>query len=137
MNKIVIISGVFHPEPIVSARILHTAFDKLTELDKHVDVICPYPSRPIGFSFSSSSIKHDANVHRIKSYVAKSASFREKIRESFSFAFFSTYKLSKMKNVKLVYNAGWFLPSRLVVALFCVYHIRLCWIKVRCCINQL
>jgi hypothetical protein len=52
MLKVVVISAVFPPEPVVSATL---SADLARELAKknNVTVLSPMPSRPLGFKFGS------------------------------------------------------------------------------------
>lgn len=56
MNKksILIVAGVFYPEPIVSANLLTQLATKLGEKYK-VTVLRPHPTRPMGFDMSLNS----------------------------------------------------------------------------------
>ena len=117
MNKILIITGVFYPEPVVSARLLHSTYLTLKNKGNKVQVLCPFPSRPFGFKFNSSY--SDNNIHRLNSYVAKKPNFIFKFIESISFGFHASRNLLNRSDVSIVYNAGWFLPSRVFIALVC------------------
>ena len=87
MNKknIVIISGVFYPEPVTSAVMNYDLANKLAEL-YDVTVITPKPSRPMGYDFSNSK-KAEGNFKQIivDSFVHPKSSIVGRFRESYSF----------------------------------------------------
>lgn len=119
MNKILIITGVFYPEPIVSARILHSTYLKIKKQGYNIQVLCPFPSRPFGFKFNK--LFSDKDVNRLNSYVAKKPNFIFKLFESLSFGIHASINLLKRSDISIVYNAGWFLPSRVLIALVCMF----------------
>jgi len=85
MSNILIVAGVFPPEPIVSAKI---AYDLSVALSKNhqITVLCPKPTRPFGFDFSSSKIS-DEQFTRIEmnSFTCPQSSFTGRFRENYSF----------------------------------------------------
>ena len=50
--KIVIVSALFPPEPVVSAQLSYDIANFLVDKGCQVTVICPFPTRPLGFNFS-------------------------------------------------------------------------------------
>lgn len=84
MKRIVIFSAVFPPEPIVSAKI---SYDIATELSKNniVSVVCPGPSRPLGFKFSKTEENIPFKVHIVDSFMCPESKLFGRFWESISF----------------------------------------------------
>lgn len=93
-KKILIVSSVFKPEPVVSARISEDIATVLAS-DYEVEVFTPYPSRPRGMSFKNVDLT-DNRFKRIiaNSYIFPDSKFLGRMRESFSFGY-ATYKYIK------------------------------------------
>ena len=62
MGKIVIVSCVFPPEPVVSATLSYDIAMRLCALGKEVVVVCPRPSRPLNYAFDESKTIHMRDV---------------------------------------------------------------------------
>lgn len=85
MTKILIISAVFPPEPVVSAGL---SFDLATAMSGYYDVtvISPTPSRPLGYNFRGIAPTENSFSHIIlNSYVCPESSLFGRFKESFSF----------------------------------------------------
>jgi len=82
--KILIFSAAFPPEPIVSAKI---SYDLAEELSKNniVTVVCPNPSRPLGFKFVKKIESLPFKVTVLDSYTCPESRLFGRIRESISF----------------------------------------------------
>lgn len=84
-KKILIITAVFPPEPVVSATI---SYDLALSLAKYrpVTVLCPKPTRPKGVHYDTYCFQ-ERNIERVelKSYTCPASSFVGRFRESFSF----------------------------------------------------
>lgn len=122
MKNIVIISGVFPPEPVTSA-ILN--FDLAIALSKNynVTVITPKPSRPAGFDFTNIPTVKDNRFNHIivESYIHPQSSFIGRMRESIDFGKISAKYISDHhKEIDFVYNDGWQLFGLYLVAKACV-----------------
>ena len=52
MKKILVVSSVYPPEPVISAKVSFDIARKLTESNR-VTVICPHPSRTLGYELDS------------------------------------------------------------------------------------
>ena len=93
VNEIVIITCVFEPEPVVSARIAKDLASELAESGHRVLVVCPFPSRPKGKIFDGYSRRGWDNVFsdtgfsvlRVLTFVSKSSSFVSRFFENISF----------------------------------------------------
>ncbi len=84
-KKILIVTAVFPPEPVVSATI---SYDLALSLAKHrsVTVLCPKPTRPKGMHYDAYCFQEN-NIERVEleSYTCPASSFVGRFRESFSF----------------------------------------------------
>jgi glycosyltransferase involved in cell wall biosynthesis len=119
-KKVIIITGVFLPEPQVSARLMADLAEKMSE-DYDVIVLRPYPSRPMGFKmpeFDTSNLPY--KVVTLDSYTCPKSSLIGRFRESISMGKFSIkYLKSHREEIAFVYNAPWHLFGRKMVADFC------------------
>lgn len=117
MNKILIIAGVFYPEPIVSAGLMK---DLATELSKdyQVTVIRPKPSRPMGFEIPDYSYRQfPFDVIETDSYVHPASSLIGRGKESYSMGKWCVkYIEQHHKEISFIYNAPWHMFGRNMVA---------------------
>lgn len=106
--NILIISAVFPPEPVISAKL---SLDIANELSKsnYVYVISPRPTRPYGFNFkinqnSNYKFKHET----LNSYVNPKFSFLGRLFESISFGI-ECYKYikSNRNKIDIIYSSTW------------------------------
>ena len=84
--SLLIISAVFPPEPVVSARLSIDLCHSLKEKGCDVKVLHPYPTRPYGFKPDKKKIgalRDDETI--ADSYVCPQSSLFGRIRESWSF----------------------------------------------------
>lgn len=108
MNRILIISAVFPPEPVVSAKIAYDLCSALSS-NKNVTVLCPKPTRPYGFNFSNFKIT-DKKINRIevKSYTCPQSSFFGRLRENISFGLVTSNYIHKHHSeLNAVYADTW------------------------------
>lgn len=124
-KKIIIITGVFLPEPIVSARLMADLAEELAK-EYEVTVLRPHPSRPMGFKippydFSDKPYK----VVELDAYVCPRSSLLGRFRESISYGNACIKYMNPIKGqLSFVYNAAWHLFGRKNIAEFCKkYHI--------------
>ena len=85
MKRVLIISALFPPEPVVSANL---SFDIASEVSKknNVTVISPYPSRPNGKVFNSQNKSNFSFEHLyVNSYISNKSNIYSRFRESLSF----------------------------------------------------
>lgn len=119
-KQLLIITGVFPPEPIVSASIL---YDLATELSNkyQVTVLRPVPSRPLGFKLTSiDTIEFPFKVLYLKSYIHPKSSLPGRLFESYSMGKqCRRYIVKNHDNIDLIYNAPWQLVGRYMVAKTC------------------
>ena len=85
MKRVLIISALFPPEPVVSANL---SFDIASAVSKknNVTVISPYPSRPNGKVFNSQNKSNFSFEHLyVNSYISNKSDIYSRFRESLSF----------------------------------------------------
>jgi glycosyltransferase involved in cell wall biosynthesis len=105
--NILIISAVFPPEPVVSAKLSFDIANALSEKNK-VIVISPHPSRPFGFQFESKSISFNFDHIPIDSYICASSSILGRFRESYSFGRHCyRYIARNHQNINVIYANTW------------------------------
>lgn len=119
-KKIIIITGVFLPEPIVSARLMADLAEELAK-EYEVTVLRPHPSRPMGFKvppyeFSDKPYK----VVELDAYVCPRSSLLGRFRESISYGNACIKYMNPIKGqLSFVYNGAWHLFGRKNIAEFC------------------
>lgn len=123
MKRILIITGVFYPEPIVSAGLMK---DLATELSKdyQVTVIRPKPSRPMGFEIPEYSYSQfPFEVIEADSYVHPASSLIGRGKESYSMGKWCVkYIEQHHKEICFIYNAPWHMFGRNMVAKAAIKH---------------
>lgn len=117
MNKILIITGVFYPEPIVSAGLMKDLAIELSK-DYQVTVIRPKPSRPMGFEIPEYSYSQfPFEVIETDSYVHPASSLIGRGKESFSMGKWCVkYIEQHHEEICFIYNAPWHMFGRNMVA---------------------
>ena len=120
-RKVLIVSGVFLPEPVVSARLNYDMADALSE-KYDVTVITPKPSRPYGREYQDiTPIKGSFKHVIVDSYTCPKSNIVGRLRESFSFAK-ATLRYIKENNLKVdfIYNCSWHLIGLFMIARYAV-----------------
>ena len=116
-NRVVIVTGVFYPEPVVSAGLMK---DLATELSKvyEVTVLRPKPSRPMGFLIPEYTYSQfPFEVIETDSYVHPSSSIIGRGRESYSLGKWCVQYIEKHSDeICFIYNAPWHMFGRNMVA---------------------
>ena len=116
-KKILIIAGVFYPEPIVSAGL---TTDLTIELSSYyqVTVIRPRPSRPMGFQMPDYSYSHfPFEVIETDSYIHPGSSLFGRGRESYSMGKWCKKYIKKHhEEICFIYNGPWHMFGRNMVA---------------------
>lgn len=116
MTKILIISAVFPPEPVVSALLSRDLADELAR--KHnVVVLCPKPTRPHGFKFDNKFEPTNYEVIHLNSYTCPQSNLLGRFRESYSFGK-KCYKyiVANHHNIGVIYVNTWPLPAQYYTA---------------------
>ncbi len=107
MKKVLIISAVFPPEPVVSASLSFDIANTVSE--KHeVTVISPKPTRPFGFEFNDASLKFNFRHIQTDSYTCPQSSLFGRFKESYSFGK-QCYKyiIENNSDIKIIYANTW------------------------------
>ncbi len=106
MKKILIVSCVYPPEPVVSARLSSDIYFSLKENGNEVNVLHPIPTRPDGCQFGNSFINSDEVT--AKSYTCSRSSLGGRFRESLSFGK-ATYRYIKSHHseISVIYANTW------------------------------
>ena len=112
MNNIVIISAVYPPEPVVSAKLSADLYQTLVEWQYKVKVLHPKPSRPMGFKFDGISKPKEDEV-TLDSYTCPQSSLLGRFKESFSFGMrCAKYINEHHKEIACIYANAWPLGSQ-------------------------
>lgn len=104
---VLIVSAVFPPEPVVSAKL---SYDLASELSSkyNVNVISPRPSRPYGFKFETVTEKFAYKHEIIESYVCPQSNHFGRLRESYSFGRASRrYIFENRDEISVIYLITW------------------------------
>lgn len=130
-RKILIITAVFPPEPVVSARL---SWDIANELSIHDDVIvlAPRPSRPKGFIFKDVIEIKKFQLVYLDSFIFPDSGLFGRVKESYSLGKCSAKYISKNKNdIDCIYINSWPLASQFLIVkaakrfnIPCVIHIQ-------------
>jgi glycosyltransferase involved in cell wall biosynthesis len=105
---ILIISGVFPPEPVVAALLAKDLAESIAK-NYRVMVITPKPTRPLGFSFSGSSRSIGEFEHIVlDSYTYPKSRMLGRLRESFSFGMHSSRHIKMNRDeIQCCYVSAW------------------------------
>lgn len=112
MKRILIISCVFPPEPIVSAQL---SLDIASELSKEnsVVVLSPKPTRPENFIFEKPTHKYSFEHIITESYTYPQSIIVGRMRESFSFGkCCANYIQENFRKIDVIYLNSWPLLSQ-------------------------
>lgn len=106
--KILIVTCVFKPEPIVSARLSYDLAIKLSK-NHEVTVICPKPSRPLGYEFDRWDPRNEKfKINYLKSFKYPKSKFIGRLFESYSFGIKTSKYIRKNKSsFDIVYINTW------------------------------
>lgn len=131
-NKyILIISCVFPPEPVVSARLSDDIFQGLHNKGNSVRVLHPKPTRPKGFNFGN-NIKYGKDEIIVDSYVCPQSSLFGRIKESWSFGRACIrYIREHHSELKCIYANAWPMLSQKAIVrsankygIPCIIHVQ-------------
>ena len=84
MNNLLIISAVFNPEPVVSAKLSEDLANELGK-DNKVIVIAPFPTRPFGFKLNKKDINKSYTLINLDSFTCPEYNILGRFKESYSF----------------------------------------------------
>lgn len=120
MKNILIISGVFDPEPVTSAMMNYDLAVALAKEHK-VTVLRPKPTRPVGKDYSTYKEDYPFKCITLDSYTCPESKLLGRFKESISFGRACVkYIKSHNKEIDVVYNASWQLFGYNLVARQCV-----------------
>jgi len=128
MKKVAVVNCVFPPEPVVSAQLGRDIAVHLANHGAQVTVLCPFPSRPMGASYSGYRdtgcvrVGRDTGVEvvRLLSFTASESGLIGRMRESFSFGrHVCRYLDQHLKDVDVVYANVWPSFSQALIARHC------------------
>lgn len=107
MKNILIISAVFSPEPVVSAKLSEDLAIHLSQSNK-VTVISPKPTRPCGFLFSKKEVNNLFSLINLDSYTCPKSNLFGRLRESYSFGkACEKYIKTNHNKIDLIYMNTW------------------------------
>lgn len=128
-----IISAVFPPEPVVSAKLSEDLASELS-LTRDVVVLCPQPTRPEGFNFSEGTVnrKYGYNLIRLNSFTSPKSNLFGRFYESYSFGKYCVnYIKRNRKDINCIYLNSWPLLSQYLIVktakkyqIPCVIHVQ-------------
>jgi glycosyltransferase involved in cell wall biosynthesis/ribosomal protein S18 acetylase RimI-like enzyme len=107
--NILIVSAVFPPEPVVSAQLSFDTAEKLSMMGTNVTVLCPRPTRPLGYTSTVS----DDREYGFRKIILDSYTFPEsrvfgRFRESYSFGKkCHQYIKENSWNIDVIYANTW------------------------------
>jgi glycosyltransferase involved in cell wall biosynthesis len=122
--NVIVISAVYYPEPVVSARMAHDLATYLAEKGTGVTVLCPQPSRPMNADYgefinpgiSSVSKEGRVKVIRLPSFAAPQSRMFARLRESASFGWHvNQYLKSLAVRPDALYVNSWPLLSQALI----------------------
>jgi glycosyltransferase involved in cell wall biosynthesis len=129
--RILIISSIFPPEPVVSALLSRDIAEALSS--KHeVVVLCPEPSRPEGFVFNKKTEPLNYRIRYLGSFICPSSNLFGRFRESYSFGkYCSEFIRKNFTDIDCIYINSWPLVSQYLIikaakrlGIPCVIHIQ-------------
>lgn len=128
--NLLIISAVYPPEPVVSAKLSADLYNELKNKGFNVIAVHPFPSRPNGFAFDNSGIGTDEVI--TKSYLCPQSSLLGRVRESWSFGkACSRYIKEHHSEVSCIYANAWPMFSQMAIVksakkygIPCVIHVQ-------------
>lgn len=105
--KILIVTAVFSPEPVVSAKLSEDLANELSKTNK-VSVISPTPTRPYGFKLIKKNINKSYSHIKLNSYTCPESNFYGRIKESYSFGLAcAKYIKENRNNIDVIYMNSW------------------------------
>ena len=121
MKKILIISGVFPPEPVTSANM---NFDLALALAREHDVtvIIPHPSRPISRDYSAyKHPKYPFKLVVVDSFTHPKSTIKGRMKESISFSKKAIEYIESIgEKIDFIYNSAWQYWGYYLIAKYCV-----------------
>ena len=114
--RVILISAVYPPEPVVSAQISNDLYNKMKSKGWVVKVLCPLPSRPKDFVFNN--YYDNPDIKRISSFKSPNSKIITRSFESLSFGIkASIYLLKNRKEFDKIYVNSWPFFSQIIIGL--------------------
>lgn len=131
MSKILIVSAVFPPEPVVSASLSRDIAEELSK-NNDVVVLCPQPTRPEGFKFPNEYETESYEIIRVNSYTCAASKMTGRFRESYSFGYHCVkYIKEHSGKIDAIYINSWPLFAQYLVVkvakklnIRCIIHVQ-------------
>jgi glycosyltransferase involved in cell wall biosynthesis len=131
VSRILIVSAVFPPEPVISAMLSKDIADALS-VKNEITVLCPQPSRPEGFTFDKYFEPANYKVRHLDSFTCPSFNLLGRLKESLSFGKYCAHYIEiNSANIDCIYINSWPLLSQYKIiriarklAIPCVLHIQ-------------
>lgn len=122
MMNILIVSGVFVPEPVTTAMMNYDLALALSKEHK-VTVVRPKPTRPIGKDYSGAREEYPFKCLTLDSFTCPESKLIGRMKESMSFGKACAMYIEEHKSeIDVVYNASWQLFGYKIVAKKCVKY---------------
>lgn len=116
-NRILIVSALFPPEPVVSANLSYDIASKLADEGRDVVVLTPIPSRPLNYHFPDITITYPFEHILLHSYICPGSKTFGRLRESYSFGrSVSNYLAKHYSDIGAIYINSWPLFSQWLIA---------------------
>lgn len=116
MKKILIISSVFAPEPVVSAMISMDVAQALS-IDNDVTVISPKPTRPLDFKFDDKQKNYPFEHVVAESFTYPESKIYGRMKESYSFGkWCENYIRKNHENIDVIYMNSWPMFSQMFIS---------------------
>lgn len=113
MTKLLIVSALFPPEPVVSAKLSYDIASFFAEKKQAVTVLSPKPTRPFGFKFVNETEQKSCFEHiRIDSYTCPQSSIIGRFRESYSFGKKCYNYILESNGAQAIYANTWPLSAQ-------------------------
>src|SRR5690554_2175954 len=111
--SVLIISCVFPPEPVVSAKLSHDIAVNLSKKGDDVTVVSPIPTRPYKFKFEINETNNSFEHVILNSFTCPQSNIAGRLIESFSFGKKCAKYIRKNKNkIDKIYLNSWPLFSQ-------------------------
>lgn len=109
MKKVLIISAVFPPEPVVSAKLSFSLAKAITELKlADVTVISPRPTRPYGFKFDTEKPLTPFEHIQVNSFTYPESRLIGRLKETYSFGKACyEYIVAHHQEISCIYSSTW------------------------------
>lgn len=117
MTKVLLVTAVFPPEPVVSAMLSYDIAMKLCSIGCKVVVVSPNPTRPLNYVFQTEHPKYPFEHYVLDSYTCPESRIWGRTRESISFGkAVSRFLREYPEKIDCIYANTWALFSQRLLA---------------------